>query len=377
MKHRLIAYIVLMVGLLPQRRPFFPSLKKVTKVINNETGLSSDPISERQSQLIFNSIMSFPDNTEFSIALITDGEVRFVGAKRQNNRVITINNYQSAFEIGSLSKVFTATLLSNFVIENKLSLDDDIKSLLGFRINFKKNITFGQLANHTSGLPRLPANFEISVDNQANPFKHYDEHKLVEYLRSEMQLNPEPGTKYEYSNLGSGLLGYALAQVSNSSYELLLNDKIFSRYNMRNSTSKRETLRVKLVNGLDPSGDKVSNWDFKVLAGAGAIISTVADLSIFALAQFEEGNSELQLTHQPTFKVSNKMSVGLGWHILKKKKGVHLIWHNGATGGYRSSMALDLKNKNGVIILSNVSTFHKYAKRIDQLCFKLIAMTNE
>ncbi len=301
----------------------------------------------------------------------------FIGINRKNDTLRLVENHKSAFEIGSLTKVFTATLLSNLVTEQKLSLDDDIQNYLDVRMNISQKITFKQLANHTSGLPRLLSNFEISTANQSNPFEHYDEGKLEDYLTLEIRLSYEPGTKYEYSNLGSGILGFELAQISKSSYESLLNGKIFDKYEMTNSTSKKESLKVTLVSGLGPHGEVTSNWDFEAMADAGSMVSTVEDLSNFALAQFDEQNSELMLTQHPTFKVNDKMSVGLGWHILKRKKDVELIWHNGATGGYRSSMALDLKNKNGAIILSNVSAFNKNAGKIDQLCFDLIKTMNE
>ena len=109
-----------------------------------------------------------------------------------------------------------------------------------------------------------------------------------------------------------------------------------------------------------------------VLAGAGAILSTVEDLSKFALAQFDKENNELILTQEPTFKVNDNMQIGLGWHILKGETGRELIWHNGGTGGYTSSMGLDIENKNGIIILSNVSAFNEKMGNIDQLLFELI-----
>ncbi|GAB4250292.1 MAG: hypothetical protein Tsb0034_29540 [Ekhidna sp.] len=332
---------------------------------------------DRQSQLIFNGIKSFPNNTEFSVALIKNGAVSFIGLAKKHDSISFTENYKSAFEIGSLTKMFTATLLASLVVEEKLKLDDHIQDYLDFKLNIDKPITFRHLANHTSGLPRLPSNFEASTAHQANPFKHYDKHKLVEYLKSEIKLGHEPGTKYEYSNLGFGLLGFELAMIAGLSYESLLQNSIFNRYDMPHSTSKRQILKVELVNGLNPDGDIIANWDFDTLAGAGAIVSTVEDLSHFALAQFDETNSELALTQRSTFKVDNKMSTGLGWHILKRKKDLELIWHNGATGGYRSSMALDVKGKNGVIILSNVSAFHEHAEKIDQLCFKLIELMIE
>lgn len=66
------------------------------------------------------------------------------------------------------------------------------------------------------------------------------------------------------------------------------------------------------------------------------------------------------------------METGLGWHILPNINGNPILWHTGGTGGYSSSIALDKTNKNGVIILSNVSTFHSDMKNIDNLCIDLL-----
>lgn len=218
----------------------------------------------------------------------------------------------------------------------------------------------------------MPSNLNLSSVDQDNPYKDYDKEKLIDYLTNEFKLNQEPGIKYEYSNLGAGFLGFVLATISQSSYESLLQEKIFGKYKMENSTSKRENINTTLVKGLKPNGEITSNWDFDILAGCGAIFSTVEDLSKFALAQFDNKNNELALTQKPTFKVNDNMSMGLGWHILKRENGGELIWHNGGTGGYKSSMALDLKHKNGIIILSNISAFNKKKENIDQLCFELI-----
>jgi len=108
------------------------------------------------------------------------------------------------------------------------------------------------------------------------------------------------------------------------------------------------------------------------LAGAGAIFSTVEDLSQFAISQFEYKNKELELTKEKTFELNENTDIGLGWHILKNKSDNLWYWHNGGTGGYSSSMAIDVKTKNGIIILSNVSAFNPNMGNIDKLCFELM-----
>ncbi len=345
------------------------------KIAKNEIQHSKAKITQEQSELIFSNIKSFPNNTELSIAFIENGNVNFIGVKRSNDAFEIHKNHYSIFEIGSLSKVFTATLLSNFVVNDKIGLEDNIQDYLDFKIKVDNPITFKELANHTSGLPRLPTNLNLLLVDPNNPYKDYDEEKLTEYLTKKATLNKKAKTKYEYSNLGAGLLGFGLSKIAHQTYEELLQENIFEKYGMLNSTCN--PMNIECVKGRKPNGEIASNWDFNVLAGAGAILSTVDDLSKFALAQFNKKNEELTLTQKPTFKVNENISIGLGWHILKRKNDKELIWHNGGTGGYTSSMALDLNKNIGIIISSNVSAFNPKMGNIDKLCFGLIDMLNE
>ncbi|GAB5565845.1 MAG: hypothetical protein Wins2KO_29080 [Winogradskyella sp.] len=340
--------------------------------INKKSELlnSSPKISNDLTQLIYNYTKLFPQGTQLSIALIKNKNLDFIGVKRTKDTIIRIQNHKNVFEIGSLTKVFTATLLSNLAINKTIDLDDNIQDYINFKINVEDKISFKSLANHTSGLPVLPSNFDFTDYN--NPYIHYSKDLLFAFLKSKVVLNKESINKHEYSNLGSGLLGFLMADLSKMSYEDLVKKEIFNKYNMANTTTKKAFLKNKIVKGLDSNGIVTNNWDFDVLVGCGGVLSTAEDLSKFALAQFECKNAELSLTHKPTFSISETMSIGLGWFILKTKDQSELIWHNGGTNGYRSSMALDVENQNGVIILSNVSAYHEKEDDIDLLCFKLM-----
>tara|TARA_R110002020_G_scaffold277997_2_gene493406 strand:- start:577 stop:1020 length:444 start_codon:yes stop_codon:yes gene_type:complete len=141
---------------------------------------------------------------------------------------------------------------------------------------------------------------------------------------------------------------------------------------MQNSTADINKLKGNIVRGLNNEGKEVPNWEFSVLAGAGGIFSTVEDLSHFAVSQFDYTNKELKLTRKKTFELNEKMDIGLGWHTLKSQSKNLWYWHNGGTGGYSSSMVIDDKSKNGIIILSNVSAFNPNMGNIDKLCFGLM-----
>lgn len=365
-KQIITKYILFIFGLLLNNYASGQS-KAVVNAINNSTL----ELSKKQEELIFEKSKSYPNNTQLSIAIIQDGVPQFIGIEKKNDSLKTCLNNQSVFEVGSITKVFTATLLSEFVSKNKINLDDSLQDHLDFKLKFNDTITLKELANHTSGLPKIPSNLSASIIDSNNPYKDYNNDQLIAYLKNEVTLNHTPGKKHESSNLGAGILGFVLSKMDSTSYETLLQENIFKKYGMLNSTSQLKNATNYLVNALNPKGKKTSNWDFDALAGAGGILSNVTDLSKFALAQFDNSNKTLKLTQQPTFKISHKMSKGLGWTILRANNN-QVIWHHGRTGGYTSSIALDVQHKNGIIILSNLSGFYEDPKSIDHLCFGLI-----
>lgn len=342
------------------------------KVAVNHQKEYNESVTELQSKYIFAETKDFPNNTQLAISLIKNGRTKFYGVKRENDTIITIDNHEGIFEIGSISKVFTATILADLVVNQRLDLDDNINDYLKWPLKDDVKITFKQLSNHTSGLPRLPSNLLPDSLDLQNPYKDYDARKLNQYMTKELQLNQNPGEKFEYSNLGVGLLGFILNKIDSTSYENLLQTKICTPYNMASTTTNRNNIIKQLVMGLDANGDETPNWDLNVLVGAGGILSSVTDLSKFAQAQFDDSDPVLALTRKSTFTAQeNKLDIGLGWAIrtdLDEKS----FSHNGGTGGYRSFLVVDIKNENGVIILSNISAAHKHSMNIDNLGIRLM-----
>ncbi|MDR1516596.1 MAG: beta-lactamase family protein [Dysgonamonadaceae bacterium] len=318
------------------------------------------------AEIIFSKSKNFPNNTQLSIAIIQNGKTAYYGIIKENDSIKPIENQNKVFEIGSITKVFTSSVLASLVEDKKIGLADEINAFYPFALKDNVKISFESLANHTSGLPRLPENLDLT--NAINPYKNYGKTEIAEYLKNRLKLNSKT---YSYSNLGAGLLGYTLALSQKKSFQTLLQKKIFDKYKMKNSFTSSYHLEDKLVRGLDKDGKSVSNWDFDVLLGGGGILSTTEDLAKFAIAQFNPKNKELSLTRKPTFDIDENMKIGLGWHILKSESGKNFVWHNGGTGGYSSSMAVDAEEKTAVIILSNVSGINN---DIDGLCFELFAM---
>lgn len=182
------------------------------------------------------------------------------------------------FEIGSITKTFTATLLAREVLAGRLTLETPVARLLdGFTVPSRngKEITLGSIATQHSGLPRLPTN--MAPADPDNPYADYDAAKLKAFL-ADYQLPRDPGASYEYSNLGFGLLGYALAQSQHGSYAALVGDGIFKPLGMTmTGLAFTDVMRAHLAPGHDDNGKPAKNWDIDALAGAGAIRSTAND----------------------------------------------------------------------------------------------------
>lgn len=319
-------------------------------------------------------ILLYPEQTQLAVALIKEDQCKYVGVIRQMDSVTSVTNHQAVFEIGSVSKIFTAVLLSILDSMKVVRVEDPIQDYLDLDWKIASPIRFYHLANHTSGLPRLPSNLNLFTADPKNPYKNYDKELLTSYLTEHAQLSGPPGTNFEYSNLGSGLLGYLLGHIAGSNYETLLQDLIFSRWGMTHSTTDPMNIQTELIRGIDGKGDPTPNWDFNILVGAGGILSTVEDLARFVIAHFNPANQVLHTTLKSTFSIHDYLKIGLGWHILTKGGGTEVAWHNGATGGYTASLSLDVDKKIGVVILSNVSGFNSRMREIDNLCFRLMKM---
>jgi CubicO group peptidase (beta-lactamase class C family) len=318
----------------------------------------------------------FPDNTQFSIALVEDGTATYYGYHKKDGEYLPLENQTALFEIGSLTKVFTSTLLAQAVMDKRVKLTQPIKKHLPFALRDRSKITFQQLANHSSGLPRLPDNiYPLLVEHPHNPYKHYDETLLQTYLTKELKAYTPIGEQFAYSNLGAGILGYTLGKVYRQPYQKLLEALVLHPLELKQTYTRVEQApKERLVQGLDAAGNPTANWDWQVLAPAGCLLSCAEDMSRFAQLQLQADWPAVQLQQQITFKSDDNMSVALGWLVLSKEEGTY-YFHNGATGGYTAALLLDQAQQKAVLILSNVSGLHPKRNLVDRLAFEL--MTQE
>jgi D-alanyl-D-alanine-carboxypeptidase/D-alanyl-D-alanine-endopeptidase len=273
-------------------------------------------------------------------------------------------NGDTVFEIGSVTKVFTSLLLSDMVQRGEVALTDPISKYLpaGVKVPQRngKQITLQDLATHTSGLPRLPSN--LKPKDPANPYADYSVAQLYEFLSS-YELPRDIGSKYEYSNLGGGLLGHVLTLRAGMDYQALVRARITGPLDM-NSTSiaLSPEMKARMAVGHDDKLKPVAIWDLHTLAGAGALRSSANDMLTFLAANIG-GYTRTSLAPAMAAMLdvsrpsgSPGLDVALAWHIFSSPAGGRIIWHNGGTGGYRSFIGYDPKTRIGVVVLANAET---------------------
>jgi D-alanyl-D-alanine-carboxypeptidase/D-alanyl-D-alanine-endopeptidase len=265
----------------------------------------------------------------------------------------------TVFEIGSISKVFTATVLAELVKEGKVTLDDPVQKYLPSDVHVPtrngKQITLGNLSEQNSGLPRMPTNFHPK--DPSNPYADYTVQLMYDFV-SGYQLPRDPGVFFEYSNLGVGLLGQALSLSTGQSYEQMERKRVWEPLGMtRTAITFTPWMTEHLALGHDEKGEVAANWDFLSIAGAGAIRSTTVDMLKFAAANLHPERGKLQqamaVAHEVRASAGGpNSSIGLNW-MVQRAGADTIVWHNGGTGGYRTFIGLEPSRKTAVVVMTN------------------------
>jgi CubicO group peptidase (beta-lactamase class C family) len=294
--------------------------------------------------------------------LEADGRRRYIAYNEQRHGE-PVFDQRTVFEIGSITKVFTTSLLADMVARGEVRLDDPVAKYLLDSVKVPsrggREITLQDLATQTSGLPRMPANFAPA--NPANPYADYTDDRMFAFL-SGYTLTRDIGSRFEYSNLGLGLLGVALTRHAGLSYEQLVTERILQPLGMTSTAvALRPELQARLAPGHAASGTPVANWDLDAFAGAGALRSTAEDMLTFLAAQLNPGSSpiatRMAMTHAARAGTGGKDAIGLGWQIMMRPDR-QIRWHNGGTGGYRTWAGFDFGHRRAAVVLTNSSNGH-------------------
>jgi serine-type D-Ala-D-Ala carboxypeptidase/endopeptidase len=266
------------------------------------------------------------------------------------------------FEIGSITKTFTATLLAQEVLAGRVKLADSAQQLLPpgvvLRQTGERSITLEDLATHYSGLPRMPAGFAPA--NPADPYADLGIDRLWASVHTAVPTRA-PGTSYEYSNFGYATLGQLIGRWTGLSYPELVTQRIFQPLRMRSSSvGPSEALRTRAAQGYNGDNAPTPHWRMGGFAAAGAIHSNVPDMLAWIRANMAARSANaasaleraMQLAQQPRADITTDgtLRIGLAWMTTPTRDG---HWHNGGTGGFSSFAGFTDDGRRGVIILSN------------------------
>lgn len=297
------------------------------------------------------------------VAAFWDGDRRSIltygQSGSENNRPLDAN---TVFEIGSITKVFTALLFADMVLRGELAPDDPAAKYLPASVKMPDfegaPITLMDLATYTSGLPRMPSNF--APKNPANPYTDYTAERLYDYL-SGYKLRYGPGKHYEYANLGFGLLGHILELRAGKSYEEMVVSRICAPLGMDDTRiTLSSSMQERLARGHNSALAPVANWEFSALAGAGALRSTANDLMKFLRGCMnptdEPVGAALKMTLAERRPRASERDVALGWFVANRF-GDELVWKDGGTGGYATFIGYSTRTRRNFILLSNTADY--------------------
>jgi CubicO group peptidase (beta-lactamase class C family) len=245
------------------------------------------------------------------------------------------------FEIGSVTKTMTATLLALLASEGTLALDGEIGRWLPAGANGW--ITPRKLATHTSGLPRIAANFRpIDPDNF---WAGFTPELAEESLR---QAAVAPGAARVYSNFGYQLLGLVLERASGQDYATLITDRLLGPLSMTCSGVGRAGSGIPLPG--HAGGREVRHWD-RPLPGAGGVEATIGDLARYAEACLRPPptplGAALMAAQAPQVPIEAGRAQALGWIVVDGR----LRGHSGGTGGFSSCVITDADQGRAIAIL--------------------------
>ncbi|WP_089603990.1 serine hydrolase domain-containing protein [Acinetobacter piscicola] len=269
------------------------------------------------------------------------------------------------FQIGSISKLFTASLLQTLCDQGAVSMDDTLEELIGDQIPLSsnaKNVTLKQLVTHTSGFPSIPKSLERKVQQQVDkenllldPYSHLHSKDIFGYLATTE--DKRKSGQFEYSNYGMGLLGHVLELVTGKDYESLVKEMVLTPIGM-DATVIPPTYQTqeKLAQGYTSQGNITPVWTFPVLAGAGGFYSNADDMLKFIQANLEEKGASSKVFEEMR-KTQASGNTGIGWMqptFLDRFFGNrNIVWHNGMVGGYATYLSIDAETNTGVIVLTN------------------------
>jgi D-alanyl-D-alanine-carboxypeptidase/D-alanyl-D-alanine-endopeptidase len=307
------------------------------------------------------------------IGLVDQRGNRIFSAGKLYNGTDREVNGDTVFFIGSVSKTFTALLLQDAVERGEMKLDDPVAKYLPTSIKMpthgSKEITLLDLATHAAGFPGNPDNMTGATVKEQ--YETYTVEKMYAFL-SGYSLGRDPGTEFEYSNVGMALLGHVIALRAGTNFESLVVNRISRPLHMDSTCiALTPELKARLAMGHDDSGKPSPAWKLQAYSPAGDVHSTANDLLKYVSANAGLAPSSLtplmKDTHVVRFKDSRGLSDVPGFGVFGRTAmdwvdrgayqppGMELLGHAGGAGSYHAWVGFDKKQHRGVVVLTTAN----------------------
>lgn len=279
------------------------------------------------------------------------------------------------FEIGSVTKVFTALLLLDAVRRGEMKLEDPVGTYLPDGVKMPnrggKEITLLNLAAQDSGLPFQPDNLtdkpieELSLREMKAASDAYTVEKMYAFLSNYRPMN-NPGREFEYSNVGMSLLGHAIERKAGASYESLVIDRICRPLKMDDTRiTLSDDQKSRLATGHLEDGSPSEHWNLQAMASAGSLISTTNDLLKFLSANLGFTENELtplmkdsQVVRHTGSRMFGKTAIPWVDEGIYNPPGTEILGHSGGGYGTIAFIGIDTKKRRGIVVLTNQSRLH-------------------
>lgn len=324
-------------------------------MVNHPSYGQVDDLHQEISKIIrFDTEVNYQKTPGFIVSVIDNDQVYYYafGSKFPHQNVPL--SHTDIFEIGSVTKVFTATLIHIFVNKGMIKMGDKVNKFLPdvYQNPRLEQLSLADLIYHRSSLPKRPSFFGKMEKDAKNPYAHYKKIELLQFYRDYIPKKKS----FEYSHTNYALLEVIIENITNKSFQDVIKDEIFAPLQMDASfvdfTENKDNI---ITPGFDRSTLSTQPWTFSSFKASEGIKSNSTDLVKFVNAFLQGQSPEYVIPKSDDAESFNKrLGINMGWQTIHMGD-FDILTHTGKTSGHAAFIGMVRESKTAVIILANSS----------------------